>query len=103
MSRWRIYYGDGTTYSDRDGGPEFAPAINVQVIAREKACPSGFGLMFGKDAYVWRGREWHGVDWLGFMDYIQNHQGWQKILSGRSIFDEDHQAVLARAGKEGLG
>ena len=30
---WRIYYGDGSTFSDEDGSPFDAPRTGVQVIA----------------------------------------------------------------------
>ena len=35
MLAWRIYYGDGSTFSSADGAPSDAPSTNVQAIALE--------------------------------------------------------------------
>lgn len=102
--RWRIYYGDGSTYSDRDGLPELAPNTNAQVVAREfPNNAKGYALMHSKDAFVWREGRWDGVDTMGLWDYIIEHQGWQKIILGRSIRDDTFWKCVSRAGKEGLG
>lgn len=101
--RWCVYYGDGSTYSDRDGPPFAAPAANVQVIAIERPNDTGFGLVREKDHYCWRDGEWYGTDLGGLWDYIMSTTGPLKILLGRTLRDADYWALVARAGREGLG
>ena len=102
--RWKIYYGDGSTYSDRDGSPFYAPSINVQVIARELASsPTGFSLMHGKDAYFWRENlGWNGCDQAGLWDYLLNTIGPKQVIFGRSIRDDVYWATVERASREGI-
>ena len=33
MIKWRIYYGDGSSYDESSGKPKFAPKVNVQCIS----------------------------------------------------------------------
>lgn len=99
--RWRIYYGDGSTFSDRDGSPFEAPRTNVQVIASEANTPTGFSLTHSHDAYVWRD-EWNGTDQLGMWDYLMSHSGPQSVLFGRTVRDDVYWATIGRAGREGV-
>lgn len=101
--QWRIYYGDGSTYSDRDGPPQDAPGRDVQVIARKYDNPRGFSLMHGKDAFVWRNEGWCAVDIAGLWDYLLNYPGWQKVIFGRNAPDKVYKDIVGKAGKEGLG
>ena len=93
---WRVYYGDGTTFSSEDGGPADAPGRNVQVIvqADERV---GRCLLSQHDYYVWRG-EWIGVDLFGLFDYLVD-TGWARVLCGRMIphkaFRDAYQAAKA--------
>lgn len=99
--RFRVYYGDGSTYS---GDPFQAPPANVQAIAYEEPnAQAGFLVVQGKDCYVWRYGLWDGVDIGGLWDYLLIGTGPKYVLCGRSIRDEDFWATVTRAGKEGLG
>lgn len=108
--RFRIYYGDGATYSDRDGSPYDAPAVNVQIIAVEDAAsPEGFYLTHGNGlrAYFCYAPDpgvWHCADEAGFYDYLMFGPGPKKVLFGRTLHrDSDYWAIRDRAIKEGLG
>lgn len=106
--RWRIYYGDGSTYSDRDGSPFFAPTLNVQVIAQDANTPLGRALMHGatppeKGNFVWEGDGWNICDTVGFWDYMMNFRGPKAVIFGRSIDSDVFQAILKRAINEGAG
>ena len=78
MVKWGIYYGDGTTFSNEDGGPEVAPPLNVQVIASYPNC-------------------WRCGDLFGLMDYLMR-PGWKVVLFGRTISNEKNKHIneLAR-------
>ena len=67
--KWRIYYGDGSTFSNQDGTPEDAPIANVQVIVQPH-------LMSGRywqtmcDYYVYWSDHWVGTDIAGVLDFL---------------------------------
>ena len=71
MGKWKMFYGDGTTFSDQDGQPWAAPIANVQVIAQDHI-ESGRYMQVERDYYVyWPDRErWVGVDLAGVMDFL---------------------------------
>ena len=111
MSRFRIYYGSGATYSDRDGSPFDAPPEGVQVIAIEMPTPTGFGLVHGGDGergcdcYFYRDGTWFGSDkhGNGLASYLRE-LGPRKVVFGKTMaVTEDFWKIVDRAGKEGLG
>ncbi len=98
MIRFRIYYGDGSTYS---GDPFLALPTGVQLVAQEnRKVP-----MRGKDAYYWLPESgWHACDTLGMWDHLFMYRGPKAILFGREMQrDEDFYALCQRAKVEGLG
>jgi hypothetical protein len=102
--RWRIYYGDGETFSDRDGSPFDARTYDVQVIAVESSLEErGFRLVHKKDFYRWQRDEWYGMDEAGLWDYIMLSTGPKCIFVGRTIKNDEYWLVLRRAKAEGLG
>lgn len=103
--RWRIYYEDGTTYSDRDGSPFDALPAGAEVIAYEDpTSPTGFKLMHGKRGiFIWRDDSWHNVDDAGMWDYLLLTRGPKAIVVGRTMRDPAFWAMVARAADEGLG
>lgn len=103
--RWRIYYGDETTFSNREGTPFEAPRVNAQVIAYET--PKGkrpFELLDGRSAYCWSGVDgWNACDEAGMWDYLLTYKGPKAILFGRTVRNKVWQAIHHRAHEEGLG
>jgi hypothetical protein len=97
---FRIYYGDGSTYS---GDPFFAPRLDVQVIAQRADNPRGRILSHGKDFYYWQDKEgWWPTDLLGLTRWLEKcPPNRLQILCGENCpeFDE----ILKRAIEEGLG
>lgn len=97
MGKWKIFYGDGSTFSDQDGQPLDAPIANVQVIAQEHK-ESGRYMQTARDYYVyWPGRErWVGVDLAGVLDFLVE----------MSLFfwggEEDGAIIIQRAVNTGL-
>lgn len=101
--RYRIYYGDGSTYS---GDPFKAPRTDVQVIAQDANNEKGFVLLHGnteRGYFFWA----DDIGWLcgdtgGFWDYLLQ-LGPRVVLLGRNIRDEKFWEIIHRAGMEGLG
>ena len=96
---WKIWYGDGTTYS---GDPYLAPATNVQVVIQKSDNKLGYDLNWGKDFYYWKDDRWMACDDWGMRDYLMLHTGPKAVLFGRSICDADFWALKEKAMKEGL-
>lgn len=99
--RWRIYYGDGSTWSDRDGPPEQSPALDVQVIVQMD--PTRVLLHGGSsnpfNGYFWfEDGLWTIGDLFGLWDYLAR-PGWKIVRFGRSIdtaqFHETVKRVVA--------
>lgn len=107
--RWRIYYGDGSTYSDRDGSPFDAPAGNVQVISQEqdngRCTPlSGIDSNVPVDCYRWNGEAWTACQYMDLPQYYLTHEGPQKVLLAYEMNQkQDFLTILERAIREGVG
>jgi len=72
--RWRVYYGDGSTFSDEDGTLQDAPAFGVQAIV----CQPDL---------------WHSGDFVGLIDFLMR-KGVVKF--GRLTTNKDyHRATRA--------
>jgi hypothetical protein len=93
--KWRIYYGDGSTYSDLMGAPEDAPTRNVQIIIQEHI-DTGWYIQPGDDYYVWTGDHWVGVDRFGLYDYLIE-PGWKKVIFGRTLTNTEYKAIYRQA------
>ena len=68
--KWKIYYGDGTTFSSEDGPPELAPATNIQCII-ERDERHGRLVLSRFDFYIHKKDGWYGVDQFGLFGAIQ--------------------------------
>ena len=96
--RWRIFYGDGSTYSNEDGSPFDAPTRNVQaVVYADKLHGRVINAM--RDFYWWveAEGEWYGGDRDGMDDYLFDLPGPKKVLRARSLNHEQYNAVIKAA------
>lgn len=93
--RWRIYYGDGSTFDP--GNPFDAPALNVQMIANSDR-NHGWSLCRSNDYYWYLEDidEWQCGDLFGLYDYLML-PGHKKVLFGRTIPSSEYQEILTRA------
>lgn len=101
--RWRLYYGDGSTFSDEDGPPESAPPLDVQVISHAdetSAREVGSVLLYAKDYYWFEAGNWYGGDLFGLFDYLLRAQGTAMVKFGRFVPRARFQAALDRATAE---
>lgn len=90
---WKVHYGDGKTFSDEDGSPEQAPALNVQAIA-ERNKKVGRRIISGFHFYVRREGRWEGVDWFGVVDHFITLG---LLKAGRTVSDETFEQILINA------
>lgn len=93
---WKIYYGDGSTFSSDDGSREEAPARGVQVIIQDDS-DIVWTTETGGDYYVWRDGRWWAVDQFGLYDFLIE-SGLVKF--GRTITTPEFQDVFEQARKE---
>lgn len=85
---WKIYYHDGSTFSDQDGEPSAAPADGIQVIVQADGVV-GRSVIDGKDFYVFDGERWVGMDEDGMKTHFRN-RGLLKhgLTLSRPAYDE---------------
>lgn len=92
--KWKIYYDDGSTYSDELGDPFEAPARGVQIIAIEH--PEVGRELLGKEDFYWyRDGRWFGGDNFGMYDYLL-FPGPKKVIFGRVISSVEFQKIIKR-------
>ncbi|MHC4240156.1 MAG: hypothetical protein ACYSUC_10445 [Planctomycetota bacterium] len=100
MPKWRIYYDDGTTYSDEDGPVENVPGLGVQTIIKPDN-KVGREILSHQDFYWYEKGQWLAGDVWGLWDYLQR-SGWKKVILGRVIpkeeFDLIYDLALADEG-----
>jgi hypothetical protein len=97
MLQWRVYYGNGDTFSDKNGEPSQAPAQNVQAVAVIDREVGRFILSHWD--YYWFDHDtdrWWGGDQFGMWDYL-TRPGWKRVLFGRSLGNDSFNAVMRRA------
>jgi len=95
-ARWKIIYGDGTTYSDLDGDPFYAPPTGVQVIVQHSDSV-GRNLLNNHDYYWFENGRWFGGDLAGLLLYMIDHKGPQKVILGKFVPDEAFHAAMKQA------
>lgn len=104
---WRIYYDDGSTFSETDGTAEQAPARGVIAILQPDPDPVVRQHVVSRFDYYWitDAGEWYGGDIFGLFDYLIT-PGWKTVKFGRTISNAEHRAIVARATadrKEAMG
>ena len=95
--RWKIWYGDGSTFSDIDGSPYDAPRLDVQVIVGPDRM-TGRYVVSDKDAYWWVPEEqrWRGGDRKGEWIYMLR-LGPRVVLYGEQVSDEAYNSCIVAA------
>lgn len=95
MVDWRIYYGDGATFSNEDGPPEQAPAGGVIAVAWYDE-DNRRRLAHGTDYYIFDDGRWMGVDASGFWQYMAE-PGFKFVKLGRMVGDLKFRSVMSKA------
>ena len=89
--KWKIWYGDRSTFSNRDGEPQDAPGRNLQAIAQEDE-QTGYSVARSNDFYWWSDG-WQGGDLFGLWDYLQE-PGLKVVKFGRTVSNREFQRIL---------
>jgi len=95
MIQWRVYYGDGSTFSDEEGSPEMAPGCGVMCIANYDE-DNRRKLAHSTDYYFFDAGRWYGCDIFGLWDYL-SRVGLKIVKFGRMIGDNQYRAVMSQA------
>jgi len=93
--KWKIYYGDGSTYSNEDGEPELAPKRNVLAVAQCNEV-TGHSVEHTTAYYCWFDPYWRGCDQFGLWDYLAE-PGTKVVMFGRWVSNKDYTELLTRA------
>ncbi len=93
--RWRVWYDDGSSFSDLEGEPHEAPGRGVQVVVQADPRTGRRGIS-GADYYIWKGDRWFGVDLFGLWDYL-SATGLKVVKFGRYIERSRFEDILRRA------
>lgn len=93
--RWKLWYSDGSSYSELDGPPERAPAFGVQVITQQNEETGRYNQCMD-DFYVWRKGRWFGCDKIGLIDYLA-HEAPCIVRFGRTEPNDVFYRILKKA------
>ena len=98
--KWRLYYGDGSTFSNADGPPQDAPCCNVQVIVsiengRRILQHGADNPTAHRDYYWWENDGWVIGDQAGYWQYM-SEPGWKTVKFGRTIETEKFHEIIKR-------
>ena len=104
--KWRVYYGDGTTFDSTQGEAWEAPSTNAQVIWQKEpenmlihgnpsAGRSDLGWFTYRDDWGW---DIH--DMPGFIDYLMTYKGPKAILIGRTIPTPEFEKIRDQAVRD---
>lgn len=99
MLEWRIYYDDGSTFSNAEGAPHEAPALGVQMILQADPVV-GRQVITGKDFYYFDLGAWMSADWFGLWDYLCRPGAEKTVRFGRNMRSQDYHALMGRAVKD---
>lgn len=95
--KWRIYYTDGSTFSDEDGTPSQAPGQGALVITMANLA-TGRDILHLADYYVHKGGRWYGVDLFGLLDHVLNlFDEIDGVIAGRTVSDQAFRAAYEHA------
>lgn len=94
---WKIYYGDGSSFSSNDGPVWDAPPHNV-VAVRHKT-ENGSQTLNTWDWYIYRSDVgWWGVDMMGMVDQVMHFANLvHGVKQGRCVPDEQFQEIMRTA------
>ena len=102
MSDWRIYYGDGSTFSSADGEPQESPAWGA-VLVTQPAVKGMDTLLLNDPFFVHRADRalWLTCDYPGLMDQLAHYaHAIDCVRVGRWAEPGDWKAIAARAREE---
>lgn len=101
MTKWRIYYSDGTTVDNTKGGPQYAPSYGIVCIVQPDDMV-GRQIMHGWDWYYWHEetQQWWGCDIYGLLDRLLHNMQVTAVKQGRTVSNKDWQSIMQRANED---
>lgn len=93
--KWKIYYSDGSFFTNKDGNPEDAPGRGVQIILQRDDM-IGREVLRATDFYVWKDNKWYAMEYFGFVDYLIQ-PGLKIVKLGEYITNEEYRRLLGLA------
>lgn len=98
---WRIYYGDGSTFSSDDGAPEDAPSFGVICVVQPNVL-TGRESLHGWDwfYYVPDDGMWWGSDIHGVLDRLLHNLPIRALKQGRCVSNPVFQEIMQRANTD---
>ena len=96
MLEWRIYYSDGATFCNEQGGPEDAPPFGVAIIVQRDP-QIGRALYQGYDYFYWDGSVWGGCDNFGLIDRLAHRLPTRAVCVGRMIAPLEWAEICRKA------
>jgi len=101
MLRWRIYYGDGSTFDNLQGSPDEAPPFGVQFIVQIYADDKKRDTLKQADYFVMlESGTWVGSDITGILDKLIHRIPFTGLLVGRWIEVEDYEALQLKVARD---
>lgn len=94
---WKIYYSDGTTFSNLDGEPIMAPRLNVQIIFTKLKDSQKYLILSGADYYTYQNDfGWWYCTELDMFDHLFTIGSNQLFLKGKMIDLVKHDKLIAK-------
>ena len=95
LVQWRIYYGDGLTYSNEDGPISSSCPFNVQAIVQADE-DVGRQVLNGFDWYIYKTGRWYGVlDIPSLLDQVVHDLGQINVVRmGRIIPSHKYREIM---------
>lgn len=98
MVAWKIYYSDGSSFSNLEGKPEDAPPTGV-ICIKQLSAENKYELLALRDFYIWAGKEWWLADASGFWQYMFK-PGKKIVKFGTNVDDFTFERIMAEARED---
>lgn len=98
---WKVFYSDGSTFSDRDGGPSEAPKSGVQVVHVEDG-RCGRRVLKLVDYYVWSPTLTRWIDCADAPSVLlrASREPWVVVLYGEYLREAEFEKILIAAHED---
>jgi len=102
--RWKLYYNDGSSFSDEDGAPNDSPPFGAVFVCQPNH--SGRDLIWGTDYLIHRTDvdAWMGTDLVGLIDQLSHFAPYiDCVRAGREMVTPAFKALMHEAAVEMRG
>lgn len=98
MGKWKIFYSDGSTFSDEDGAPSEAPKRGAQVICIEEG-RCGRRVLKLSNYYMWSPtlNRWLDQESETSVFLRAAQEPWTVILFGEYLIEKQFETILIAA------